>query len=98
MDETTDRPNKSSHASEGMSCEQFQGQMAELMGGDIYSHEHLKTCRRCSALLQELQDIADAARIFMHGEDYEPPDELWRKIKSKMGSDDTSQNGNFPHP
>jgi len=96
MDERTDRPNHSSDAGEDMSCEEFQGQMAELMGGDIYSHEHLKACQRCSALLQELQDIADAAKRFLKGGDYEPSDELWRKIESKMGLDDHSRNGHVP--
>ncbi len=95
MDEKVDRPNHSSDAGKDMSCEDFQDRMPELMGGDIYSHEHLKTCTRCSALLEDLQAIADAARAFMQDRDYEPSDALWTKIESKMGADDL---GTDSHP
>ncbi len=68
-----------------MTCEEFQGKMADLMGGDIREHEHLKSCARCSALLEELESIAEAAKALLPV--YEPSDRIWEKIHRSMGAE-----------
>jgi hypothetical protein len=67
-----------------MSCADFQDRMAELIGTgeDLTAHPHLKDCGDCSALLAELQTIADAARQLFPS--VEPPDELWQNIESAI--------------
>jgi hypothetical protein len=67
-----------------MSCEDFQGQMAELIGSgeDLSKHPHLQTCTRCRALLNELETIAEAARQLFPVED--PSDALWDKLESAI--------------
>jgi hypothetical protein len=65
-----------------MSCEEFQSQLAELIGSgeDISQHPHLQTCQNtCKALLADLQTIADAAKQLLP---IEPPQEdLWDRIE-----------------
>lgn len=65
-----------------MSCEEFQSQLAELIGSgeDISRHPHLQTCQNtCKALLADLQTIADAAKQLLP---IEPPEEdLWERIE-----------------
>ena len=67
-----------------MSCEDFQDQMAELIGSgeDLSTHPHLQTCTRCRALLSELETIAEAARQLFPVVD--PPDTLWDKLESAI--------------
>jgi hypothetical protein len=67
-----------------MSCTDFQDRMAELIGSgeDLSAHPHLKDCADCSALLAELQTIADAARQLFPS--VEPPDEVWAHIESAI--------------
>jgi hypothetical protein len=85
MDERTDRPNHLSHAGDDLSCERFQDQLPRLLEAeeDVHLHPHLKTCARCSALLDELESIADWAKQLIKP-NLEPPDELWRKIEKQM--------------
>jgi len=69
---------------EKMTCEEFQSQLAELIGSgvDVDSHPHLQTCARCRALLADLQTIAEAARQLLP---IEPPEEdLWERIESAI--------------
>jgi hypothetical protein len=67
-----------------MSCEDFQAQMAELIGSgeDLSVHPHVLTCTRCRALLNELEIIAEAARQLFPVVD--PPDTLWEKLESAL--------------
>ena len=69
-----------------LSCEEFQAQMPELMGGSIHDHEHLKTCARCQALLEELEYIARIAGDLMQPV-YEPGDEVWKRITDSLQHD-----------
>lgn len=77
-----------------LSCEAFQAQLPELIGSgeSIASHPHLKNCELCSALLADLETIAEAARQLFPI--VEPPDDLWEHIdsairnESKAGDDD----------
>jgi hypothetical protein len=67
-----------------MSCADFQAQLPELIGSgvDVSNHPHLATCDRCSALLAELETIAEAARQLFPS--VEPPDEVWQQIESAI--------------
>ena len=72
-----DDPNK-------LSCVEFQDGMAELIGSgeDLDAHPHLKDCKDCRALYDDLKTIADAARQLFPS--VEPPDEVWANIESAI--------------
>ncbi len=57
--------------------------MPELLGVDIRSHEHLKTCARCAALLDELEYIASIASDLLLPV-YEPRESVWQKIHASL--------------
>lgn len=77
-----------------MSCEQFQAQLADLIGSgeDVSRHPHLLTCSRCRALLADLETIAEAARQLLPAEP--PQDDLWERIESAIQKDQTSRHRN----
>ncbi len=72
-----------SPAGRPVTCEEFQTRMPELLGGDIHDHEHLKTCARCRALLDELEQIAIAASELLLPE-YEPGESVWKNISASL--------------
>src|SRR5271168_5319673 len=72
-----------SPAGQPVTCEEFQAQMPELIGDDIRDHEHLKTCARCSALLDELEYIARMASDLLLPV-YEPRESVWQKISASL--------------
>jgi hypothetical protein len=69
-----------------MTCAEFQDYLPELIGSgeNAANHPHAQSCELCSALLADLQTIAEAARQLFPIE--EPPDELWEQIESKIRS------------
>ena len=71
-----------------MTCEEFQNQLAELVGSgaDVANHPHLATCDNCRRLYQDLQTIADAARQLFP--DQQPEDNLWERIESAIKKED----------
>jgi hypothetical protein len=74
-----------------MTCEEFQAQMPELIGSgvDASTHPHVLSCALCSALLADLETIAEAARQMFPVVD--PPEHLWEQIESAIKQEDTSQ-------
>jgi hypothetical protein len=74
--------------SKSMSCEEFQSQLAELVGSgaDVSNHPHIKECDNCRRLYQDLQTIADAAKQLFP--DQQPEDELWERIESAIKKGD----------
>lgn len=64
-----------------MSCQEFQAQLAELVGSgvDVSAHPHLQTCETCRALLRDLETIAEAARQLLPIE--QPKEDLWERIE-----------------
>jgi hypothetical protein len=70
-----------------MSCEEFQAQLAELIGSgeNVANHEHIRSCELCRALLADLETIAEAARQLFPVE--EPPEKLWEKIETAIKSE-----------
>lgn len=83
MQDKGDQPGGPHSESGPLSCDEFQGQMPDLIGEKIHNHEHLKTCVRCSTLLEELEYIASIAGNLMQPV-YEPKAELWDKIKTSL--------------
>jgi len=78
-----------------MSCEAFQAQLPELIGGgESASHPHLESCELCRALLADLETIAEAARQLFPIE--EPPDELWEHIESAIKHEDAAREQDGP--
>ncbi len=83
--------NSKSHAH--VSCADFQEQLPDLFaaGGngmpeDPDLREHLKTCENCSALVRDLQYIADQASMLLQPT-HEPSDNVWKKIQAEMDSE-----------
>ena len=72
-----------------MSCEEFQSQLAELVGSgaDVGNHPHIRECDNCRRLYQDLQTIADAAKQLFP--DQQPEDELWERIESAIKKGDS---------
>jgi hypothetical protein len=73
-----------------LSCAEFQAQLPDLIGSgeNIADHAHLLKCENCSALLRDLETIAEAARQLFPI--VEPPDELWAQIESAMQSEEAA--------
>lgn len=67
-----------------MTCEEFQNQMAELIGSgaDASAHPHVQNCDLCRAFLADLEAIAAAARELFPVVD--PPERLWEQIESRI--------------
>ncbi len=67
-----------------MSCEEFQNQLAELIGtgADASSHPHAQSCDLCRAFVADLEAIAAAARELFPVED--PSDRVWEQIQSAI--------------
>jgi hypothetical protein len=83
-------------SSRPLSCAEFQQQLPDLFaagsGGltdDPTLLEHLKTCENCSALVRDLQYIADQARQLLEPM-HEPSDNVWKKIQESLASDNPS--------
>ncbi len=73
-------------------CAQFQAGMAELIGNgeDLQDNPHILTCERCTALVRELETIAEVARQLLPIEE-EPGDDLWVKLQGKLAMESSSE-------
>jgi hypothetical protein len=76
--------------SKEMTCQEFQSQLADLIGSgvDVANHPHLKDCDTCRALLADLQTIADAARQLLPIE--QPKEDLWDRIELAIKKEEGS--------
>ena len=95
MRENEDRPVGLPINGNAISCEEFQGQLPQLMGETIRNHPHLRSCARCAALLGDLEYIADIARELMQPV-YEPRDLVWDNIRDRIGNADPSSASTRP--
>ncbi len=84
-----------------VTCADFQEQLPDLFaaGGngvpeDPDLKEHLRTCENCSALVRDLQYIADQASLLLQPT-HEPSDNVWKRIQAEM---DAEQNDHVFHP
>ncbi len=85
--------NSNSKSPAHLSCVEFQEQLPDLFasGGNGVPEdpdlvEHLKTCENCSALVRDLQYIADQASLLLQPT-LEPSDNVWKRIQEGMDSD-----------
>lgn len=76
-----------------LSCAEFQEQLPDIFatGGESLPEdpallEHLKTCENCSALVRDLQYIADQASLLLQPT-HEPSDNVWKKIQESLETD-----------
>jgi hypothetical protein len=75
--------------SKSMSCEEFQSQLAELIGSgaNVLDHPHIRECKNnCLRLYEDLQTIANAAKQLFP--DQQPEDNLWERIESAIKQGD----------
>jgi hypothetical protein len=82
MRDHAERPDGSPEAGSPLTCEEFQDQMSTLMSGYIREHEHLRTCLRCNALLDELEYISEIAKGLLPS--YDPSDKVWKGIADSL--------------
>ena len=87
MREKEDRPTGTPTDGQVMNCEEFQEQLPQLMEAGIHDHPHLRSCQRCTALLEELEYIAGIAEELLQPI-YEPPEKVWQNIRSQIACDD----------
>jgi hypothetical protein len=76
-----------------ISCAEFQEHLPELFATangnveDPILKAHLDTCDNCSALVRDLQYIADQARKLLEPAEEEPSDDVWSNIRRKLDSE-----------
>jgi hypothetical protein len=65
-------------------CAVFQDQLPSLFesGEDLNMHPHLKTCENCSALVRDLEYIAQQAKLLLPIHD--PSPEVWENIQTAL--------------
>jgi hypothetical protein len=65
-------------------CAVFQDQLPSLFesGGDLTAQPHLKTCENCSALVRDLEYIAQQAKLLLPIHDPSPA--VWDNIQSAL--------------
>ena len=70
-----------------MSCAEFQNQLADLFesGVDLKEQEHLKSCGQCSALVRDLEYIAQQAKLLLPIHDPRPA--VWENIQTSLSGD-----------
>jgi hypothetical protein len=68
-------------------CADFQEQLPELFesGADLKEQEHLKTCEQCSALVSDLEYIAQQAKLLLPIHDPSPA--VWENIQTSLSGE-----------
>jgi len=76
-----------------MTCADFQEKIPELFEThqDLSNQEHLKTCENCTALVRDLEYIAQQAKLLMPIHDPSPG--VWENIQSAIQSDPDKRDG-----
>jgi hypothetical protein len=71
-------------------CADFQEQLPELFeaGANLAQQDHLKTCEQCSALVRDLEYIAQQAKLLLPIHDPSPA--VWENIQTSLSSDKSS--------
>lgn len=69
---------------QSVSCEQFQDKLADLFesGADLSKQEHLRGCEQCSALVRDLEYIAQQAKLLLPIHDPSPA--VWENIQTSL--------------
>jgi hypothetical protein len=65
-------------------CAVFQDQLPSLFesGGDLTAQPHLQTCENCSALVRDLEYIAQQAKLLLPIHD--PSPQVWENIQTAL--------------
>lgn len=73
-----------SNKTKNADCCEFQNHLAELFesGRDPSTYPHLADCENCSALVRDLQYIAQQAKLLMPI--HEPSAAVWEKIHTAI--------------
>ena len=68
-------------------CADFQEQLPDLFesGANLAQQDHLKTCEQCSALVRDLEYIAQQAKLLLPFHDPSPA--VWENIQTSLSSD-----------
>ena len=68
-------------------CADFQDRLPELFetGANLNEEEHLKQCENCTALVRDLEYIAQQAKLLLPIHDPSPT--VWDNIRSAIKSD-----------
>jgi hypothetical protein len=68
----------------GVDCAVFQDKLPSLFESneDMSAQEHLKTCENCSALVRDLEYIAQQAKLLLPIHD--PSPEVWDNIQTAL--------------
>jgi hypothetical protein len=68
-------------------CADFQEQLPDLFesGANLAQQDHLKTCEQCSALVRDLEYIAQQAKLLLPIHDPSPA--VWENIQTSLSSD-----------
>jgi hypothetical protein len=76
-------------------CADFQDRLPELFetNADLSEEEHLKTCENCTALVRDLEYIAQQAKLLLPIHDPSPG--VWENIRSAI-KNDVNQNTGSP--
>ncbi|HEY0308279.1 MAG TPA: zf-HC2 domain-containing protein [Acidobacteriaceae bacterium] len=76
-----------------LSCAEFQEKLPDMFAGEAGDireqpelRAHLSTCENCSALVRDLEYIADQARLLLQPT-LEPSPDVWDHIQSKLQKD-----------
>lgn len=79
-----------------MDCSEFQEKLPELFEthADLSHDEHLKHCENCSALVRDLEYIAQQAKLLLPIHDPSPA--VWETIQSALRNE--PENGTQPLP
>lgn len=98
------RPRNTSAAG-NLSCAEFQETLPDLFasGGSGLSDDpalvgHLTTCANCSALVRDLQYIADQARMLLEPAEEEPSPSVWSNIQNKLNEGIDDERSGTRHP
>ncbi|HEX7158857.1 MAG TPA: hypothetical protein VF214_07575 [Edaphobacter sp.] len=74
-----------------MTCAEFQQQLPDLfatrdhlIAEDSPRHRHLESCGTCSALVRDLEYIAEQAALLLKPVEEEPSDKVWKKIQESI--------------
>jgi hypothetical protein len=67
-----------------MNCAEFQERLPELFEthADLSAEEHLKTCENCTALVRDLEYIAQQAKLLLPIHD--PSPSVWENIRTAI--------------
>jgi hypothetical protein len=78
---------KKAQAAPSMDCADFQQRLPDLFesGKDLSDDFHLATCENCSALVRDLQYIAQQAKLLLPLHDPSPA--VWESIQAALKSE-----------